>query len=207
MPINLPNIKTAVCILISDTGIGIPPAQQKHIFTEFTQAENKAHGKQPGYGLGLTISKKLSELLGGSLSLESTPGKGSIFTLTLPITFVEETPPRETTAEIISLKQSIRVLVVEDDSSLLQMIGELLKQARISVILLNNFDELEQHTKLFYDLVLTDIEMPKTTGYDVLKKLKSGAYSHYTNQAIIAMTGKQDLDESLLLAKGFSAVV
>ena len=201
------NTETHVSIRISDTGIGIPATQQQAIFGEFTQAENKSHGKQGGYGLGLTISKKLSELLGGTLDLESTLGKGSVLTLKLPITFINEAKPSAETEKIITFKKALSILVVEDDTTLLQMIGETLKQANIFPILLNDFDELEQYIDLSYDLVLTDIEMPTTTGYGVVKKLGSGNYTHYKNQPIIAMTGRQDLDESLLLDKGFSAII
>lgn len=198
---------TSVSICISDTGIGIPTAQQKQIFTEFTQAENKAYEKQGGYGLGLTISKKLTELLGGSLGLQSTEGKGSLFTLTLPILFVDEASINTETKKVSSFKKPKSILVIEDDSTLLQLIGKLLKQANISAILINDFDELEQQNHLLYDIVLTDIEMPKTSGYNVLKNLSSGIYPHYNNQAIIAMTGRQDLDAKLLIEKGFSAVI
>lgn len=199
--------ETSVSLQISDTGIGIPQTQQKQIFTEFTQAKNEGHSKQGGYGLGLTISKKLSELLGGHLTLESTEGKGSIFTLTLPITFVQKTQISNQTSEIIISKKVQKIMVIEDDSTLLQLIGEMLRQANINPILLNDFDELAQQDDLSYDLVLTDIEMPNTTGYEVLKKLQSGNYLHYNKQAIIAMTGRQDLAESGLLNKGFSAVI
>lgn len=198
---------TNVSIRISDTGVGIPKEQQQHIFTEFTQADNRTDEKQGGYGLGLTISKKLTELLGGSLVLESTIGKGSIFTLNLPVLLVEESTISTEIKKLVPIEKSISILVIEDDIILLQLLGKLLERVNISTILLNDFDELKQQTDLSYDLVLTDIEMPNTTGYEVLENLKAGSLDHYTDQAIIAMTGRQDLDVQVLTAKGFSAVI
>ena len=196
-----------VSIRISDTGIGIPKEQQQNIFKEFTQAEKKLNENRGGYGLGLTISKKLSELLGGTLGLESKLGKGSLFTLSLPIVFFHKIEPVAVTEENIAFKKPFRILIVEDDTTLLRMIGEILKQANLHPILLKDFDELEHQIDLSYDMVLTDIEMPITTGYGVLKKLRSGNYAHYKDQPIIAMTGRQDINVSILIDKGFSAVI
>ncbi|MFD0798989.1 ATP-binding protein [Maribacter chungangensis] len=199
--------ESKVRVQISDTGIGIPKEQQQRIFTEFTQADDKTGSTQEGYGLGLTISKKLTELLGGRLFLESTVGKGSTFTLELPILFDTETTTHTETKKLVPFEKPISILVIEDDNTLLQLIGKFLERANIHAIPLTNFDALERQTNLSYDLVLTDIEMPGATGYEVLQNLKSGNYSHYTDQVIIAMTGRQDLDTKELLQKGFSAVI
>lgn len=193
-------------IHIKDTGIGIGKDKQQLIFKEFTQAENNTEKKYGGYGLGLNISKKLLKLLGGTLTLESTVGIGSTFTIVLPVEFTAadsslEIGPRE------KLRDSQpRILIIDDDESFIQMVGEMLQSENLNAILCTDFYDV-QNTELAYDVVLTDIEMPAITGFEVLTKLKSGMFDHYTNQPIIAMTGRRDLKEALFQSHGFQAIL
>lgn len=191
---------------IIDTGIGISKEKQGLIFNEFTQAD--IHKKYEGYGLGLTISKKLTELLDGDLSLKSTLGKGSVFTMVLPVVF--DLNKESISSEIITkdLPNNLKVLVIDDDPTLLQLIGEMAKTSEMEIIPLNGFNQIENlDFPLHYDLVLTDIEMPAITGFDVLNQLKSGSYAHYTNQPIMAMTGRRNLKKDLFMIHGFSDVL
>lgn len=194
--------KNTVRISVADTGIGISEEKQALIFNEFTQADSDK--KYEGYGLGLTISKKLTELLDGKLDLESAPGKGSTFTLELPVVFdlLDKPISHKTTKENIT---NLKILVVDDDQSFLQLIGEMAKTSKMEVILLSDFNQVAKvDCPLRYDLVLTDIEMPTVTGFDILKQLKYGTHEHYVNQPILAMTGRRDLKKDLFINHGFS---
>ena len=193
-------------IRIKDTGIGIGKEKQQLIFKEFTQAEDNTEKKYGGYGLGLTISKKLLELLGGNLTLSSTVGSGSTFTIELPIEVAPKkiTPIAETQED--NLKNQSSVLILDDDTSFIQMVGEMLRLEHLEPLLYTDFSVVPK-TGLRYDVVLTDIEMPGLTGFEVLTSLKSGNYDHYKNQPIIAMTGRKNLKKERDLSYGFHRVL
>ena len=192
-------------IAISDTGIGIPKEKQQLIFKEFSQAEDNTDKKYGGHGLGLTISKKLAELLEGSLDLESTVGQGSTFILELPLQITDKVPEQE--AKIPYLAPKLRMLIIDDDTSLLRMLKELTESIGITAHTFTNFLQVEKDSHLAYDLVLTDIQMPQISGFEVLKNLRSGDYKHYKNQPIIAMTGRRDLEKDAYTSLGFAEVI
>ncbi len=193
-------ITNSLNISVIDTGIGIPKTKLKSIFKEFTQVNNKTEQNYRGYGLGLAISKKLIGLLNGKISVKSNVGHGSIFTIQVPIVPVK--------AKIARQKSISNILIIDDDKSLLNMFGEMAKNIGVQPILCNDFTEINKtNGVLNYDLVLTDIQMPQFSGFDVLHELKSGIYRHYKNQPIIAMTGSRNFDIEDYLKEGFSGVL
>ncbi len=189
---------------IEDTGVGIAKEKQLLVFNEFTQADSTTEKKFGGYGLGLTISKKLTELLGGKLDLESALEKGSTFTLQVPLALAIkqqiDTTPRY-------LNPKLKILIIDDDTALLGMLAELSESMGMTSNTFTNFLQVPKDSHLGYDLVLTDIQMPQITGFEVLEKLKSGNYKHYKNQPIIAMTGRRDLDSEAYMGIGFDQVL
>ena len=191
-------------IQVKDTGIGISKEKQELIFKEFTQAENDSDKKYGGYGLGLTITKKLTELLNGSIILESEINSGSTFTLQIPIEFGKI--PEVKIKERFDLKD-LKILVFDDDSSFLKLIGEMLKSSEIEAQLYSDFTKYDVALNFDFDVVLTDIEMPTVTGYEVVSKLKSSDYPHYKNQPILAMTGRRDLSLEHFTDKGFDELI
>ncbi|WP_339836479.1 ATP-binding protein [uncultured Maribacter sp.] len=189
---------------IKDTGIGISKEKQQDIFKEFTQAENDTDKKYGGYGLGLTITKKLTELLGGSIALVSEINKGSMFTLQIPIELGVESQllPQEKIAF-----KNLKILVFDDDTTFLKLIGEMLKSEEIDALLFSDFDSYKSEQIFKYDIILTDIEMPSVTGYEVVSKLKSGIYPNYKSQPILAMTGRKDLSLEHFSDHGFAELI
>lgn len=197
--------KIMLKIDVRDTGIGIPKDKQYLIFKEFTQADVYTEKKFGGHGLGLTISKKLVELLKGSLKLESKVDQGSTFTLQIPLEITNSDVKAK--ADTHYLAPKLKMLIIDDDAALLGMLKELAESMGIQVRTFANFIQINKDSHLAYDLVLTDIQMPQITGFEVLKKLKSGKYSHYKNQPIIAMTGRRDLDAESYISLGFAQVL
>lgn len=194
-----------VQIEITDTGVGIAKEKQHLIFNEFTQAENNTNKKFGGYGLGLTISKKLTELLNGSLKLDSKLEEGSTFTIQLPLEITHKSASQNSDSAYLAPK--LKMLIIDDDTALLGMLRELAESMGITVNTFTNFLQVEKDSHLAYDLVLTDIQMPQITGFEVLEKLRSGSYKHYKKQPIIAMTGRKDLDSEAYTSIGFDQVL
>ena len=205
-------------IRVSDTGMGIREENLESIFQEFTQAEADAGAGQKGYGLGLTISRKLSELLGGSLTARSTWGRGSTFTLRVPVTLrmapgkedpgTAGTPGKKREAAAngtTPLPAGIHsVLVIDDDPSLCAMLDSYCETLGIRCLTANGYPSLPRDASLSYDVVVTDIELPETDGFSGLKMLRDGAFDHYRGQPVIAMSGRRDLERDTAVEAGFS---
>ncbi|QLG45641.1 ATP-binding response regulator [Costertonia aggregata] len=196
----------AAYISIADSGIGIKEEKQEHIFQEFAQADDDTEKKYGGYGLGLTISKKLTELLDGSLHMKSEEDKGSTFTVQLPLQPTNAITPT-TPDTLLKSGASLSILVIDDDTAMLQLLQEVCANSNIKAMVYSDFNDIKKEMNTPYDAVITDIQMPNINGFKVLEKLKSGLYTHYTHQPIIAMTGRRDLDMNVYTKAGFDKTI
>lgn len=163
---------------VSDTGIGISEDLQTKIFDRFRQAELSVTREYEGAGLGLSISKAYAEMLGGSMWLDSTPEKGSVFYFSIPY----QAPASRDKEESGSPRQEkenrfardISLLVVEDDDSSYVLLQEIILDQGLSIMRANNGQEavekINNHPDI--DLVLMDIKMPYMNGYEATKKIK-----------------------------------
>lgn len=204
--------QTTTKITVKDTGIGISAEKLEFIFKEFTQAEEDTSRKFGGTGLGLAISKKLAGLLGGNISVISKLGKGSSFSIVIPLENVAEyqlTAGSKTTHKATRLaEKQLKALVFDDDPAMRSLLTEVLEQEGITCNAFEKFSEFEAiASTIDYDFVLTDIQMPDTDGFQVLKRLKNGTFFKYTNQPIIAMTGNQQHKSEFYFEKGFSELL
>ncbi|TDQ22796.1 ATP-binding response regulator [Tenacibaculum caenipelagi] len=189
-------------ITVTDTGIGISKDKQEKVFKEFTQAHEKENG-QKGFGLGLTISRRLAELLGGSLTLKSTLGEGSVFKLSVPVIFSSEVVKRNNIKYLKNTPPNIHAVIVEDDASMRELLKNVLEELGVKVTLFSNAQEaLKNIDGISYDLVLTDIQLPKMNGVYFMETLKK--HNSYKAQPIIAMTGRANLSEAAYIKNGFS---
>lgn len=169
---------------IEDTGIGIPRDKQKLVFEAFTQADGSHTRKFGGTGLGLTITRQLVELLGGQISLRSDEGRGTIFTIQMPlgvdadsqsVTFRHnaiEALQSEFSNPLIPIKGNI--LVAEDARANQALIRIMLQKMGLEVTIVEDGQQaVEKINNGRYDLILMDMQMPVMNGYDATRQIKA----------------------------------
>ena len=192
-------------IKIEDSGIGIHEKNQELIFQEFTQADENIEKKYGGTGLGLTISKKIIEILGGKLGLQSTFGQGSTFKIELPLKYDNCSPANE--KAIIINNKNLTVIILDDDINLLNLTAEVLKQNNYNVLKFTDArNALEAIKTEPFDILITDIQMPNIDGFEFVSLL-TNPDSNYKNQPVIALTGRTDLETQIYKIRGFDTVV
>jgi signal transduction histidine kinase/FixJ family two-component response regulator len=196
-------------ITIEDSGIGIEKGNQKIVFEEFAQANEGIEKKYGGTGLGLAICQKIISILGGTLNLESTFGKGSTFEIKLPLLFdTSENAIPEIKKPSFPNNKKFTFIVIDDDINLLNLTSGVLKQEKHKVL---SFDRatkaLETVSNTNFDFIITDIQMPEMDGFTFIKKLRNYNFSTYKKQPIIALTGRTDLDLSVYTEAGFTTVI
>ncbi|WP_154356027.1 PAS domain-containing hybrid sensor histidine kinase/response regulator [Duganella aquatilis] len=164
---------------VRDTGIGMDLEQQSRLFSAFNQADASTTRRFGGTGLGLTICRRLAELMGGDISVNSTPGAGSEFVVTLPFDVAEEAQPqRPEPAASPALRprlQGLRLLLVEDHP-LNQLVARgMLEHAGAQVDIAENgqlaVDRLRERAA-DYDIVLMDVQMPVMDGYEATRQIR-----------------------------------
>jgi CheY-like chemotaxis protein/anti-sigma regulatory factor (Ser/Thr protein kinase) len=159
---------------VADTGIGINESYQKLIFERFRQADSGLTRPYEGSGLGLAITKGNIEFLGGKISVESEPDRGSIFTCVVPVEFISESANiNHDEKSVDSLKRS-KILIAEDDEVTYLYIRELLKDLDIEFTwVMNGAEAVEKiQNDSTFNLVLMDLKMPLMDGYEATGKIK-----------------------------------
>ena len=169
---------------VEDTGIGISKDKLETIFESFTQADGSTTRKYGGTGLGLTITRQLSQLLGGGLTVKSRPGKGSVFSLTIPAGIdVDSVPPMDKYEHINEDSEpkedgaqppmSGKVLVAEDNRANQMLIKLMLEKMGFEVTIANDGRQaFEIVSRQPHDLILMDIQMPRMNGYEATEAIR-----------------------------------
>jgi len=170
--------KVDIVFSVQDTGIGIPQSQQQEIFNAFTQLKKQGTGKYGGTGLGLTITRRLVEMMGGEISLQSEEGKGSIFQVTLKNVTVSSGVEQEEIGITIDVEnirfKKTSILVADDNELNRRLLIEYLADSPIDFIEAENGEEAVELAKLYHPhLVLMDMKMPVMNGGQACKLLKA----------------------------------
>lgn len=199
--------------IIEDDGIGIGKDFQEQIFEPFMREKNTTMSGIHGTGLGLTIAKNLMDIMGGTIQIDSEPGKGSKFTLTLPLRMQEnQTVPaiEEEAEEIETDLTGKRILVVDDNEINIEIEQEVLKTGGFLVDTASDgsiaLEKVKNSAPGYYDLILMDIQMPVMDGYTAAKEIRKLEVPELANIPIIAISANTfDEDKKMSLKCGMNA--
>ncbi|QQL48404.1 response regulator [Mucilaginibacter ginkgonis] len=197
---------------VVDTGIGISDEKLQRIFDAFEQADDDTAAKYGGTGLGLAIVKKLAELMGGDLSVSSTPGKGSKFTFTNWYDIVENiNQPADAKLKAKDLPpfDNAKVLVAEDNMVNQFMMTKLLKGWNINMEIVDTgVKAVEAATNNDFDVILMDTHMPEMDGYEAAKRIRQIAHDGRKAVPIISLSAASfDHEKAEALASGMNDVL
>lgn len=195
---------------VSDTGCGMDEQEQQRVFQAFTRLRS-AQGEE-GFGLGLSITQKLVELLQGKISIESVPGKGSTFRVSVPLPSISNKKEVEKENGPV-LPETLKIILIDDDSI----------QINLTEAMLHNLLEAQgkdqqavircckQPEELFgylekepFDLLLTDIQMPAMNGFELLKQVRGMKVGYARELPVIAITARSDMDVEYFRSQGFA---
>lgn len=191
-----------IMIRVADSGIGIPEDKQKMIFEEFTQVDHSITRKYGGSGLGLAISRKLVEMMNGTIKVLSKPDQGTIFTikLALPKSIGEKSVVvTSTSVNKFTDLSDFTILLAEDDHTTRMLLYELLEGRKAKIYQAEDgssaFHIFEKHTETI-NLVITDIQMPELSGPELLDKIKERCLEQKIETPIvIGLTAHADSHE------------
>ncbi|WP_322816068.1 response regulator [Chloroflexus sp.] len=191
--------------VVTDTGIGIPADKQDKLFKAFSQVDDSPTRKYGGTGLGLALSQRLCELIGGRITMESTVGVGSTFTMEIPATLsnsfitstsdIDELSSQVTSEQPVTIDKSVPVvpisnaiiLVIDDDPTVGTMIQRLMAPGEAHVVTATTgIEGLRLATDLVPDLIILDLKLPDLHGLEVLARLRDNP--ELTNIPIVVLT-------------------
>lgn len=192
---------------VIDTGKGMEPGDRERIFQEFTRLPG-AQGEE-GFGLGLSIVRMLVQLLEGRIEVDSVLGKGSTFTLRVPLypvaldndtSALHEQPSGDPQTQIPAL----HILLIDDDRIQLTLTAAMLAQSGITSVTCLQLDELLEALRTdTFDVLLTDVQMPAMNGFDLLKLLRASNIPQAKTIPVIAVTARSDMKREEFLQHGF----
>lgn len=188
---------------VRDTGIGMNEIMLSRIFHPFERLASEKNAD--GFGLGLPITKGLVDLLGGTITVSSKAGSGSTFCVTLPLPTTDKLIEDENIISPHSDNLPQNILVIDDDPMLLNIVKEMLERNGVNCKTCATAKEVVKAMRnQDYDLLLSDIQMPGTNGFDLLALLRNSNIGNSHTIPVIAMTARGDRDKEAFLNAGFT---
>ena len=202
-----------VWLAVEDSGIGIAKDKQERIFESFRQADNSIARTFGGSGLGLSICHKLTSLMHGAIQVDSEPGRGSTFSIRIPLKLVAEPVKPVVQSHLLNNQAStigpLRILLAEDNHVNQKLAVRLLgKQGHDVTVAENGKRAVEAFQKGSYDLILMDVQMPEMDGVEATNAIRSLELALSTRTPIVAMTAQtMQGDREKCLEAGMDAFV
>ena len=190
-------------LIVEDTGTGMTEEEQQRVFGAFERLSNAA--AKDGFGLGLSIVQRIVTMLGGIIRLESDKGKGSRFTVEIPMQTVEELPEQINQTQIHCNHVFHNVIAIDNDEVLLLMLKEMYVQEGIHCDTCTNAAELmEMIRRKEYSLLLTDLNMPDINGFELLELLRTSNVGNSRTIPVVVTTASGSCSKEELMERGFS---
>ncbi len=190
-------------LIVKDTGTGMTEEEQQRVFGAFERLSNAA--AKDGFGLGLSIVQRIVTMLGGIIQLKSEKGKGSRFTVEIPMQSAEELPERINQTQIHHNHILHNVIAIDNDEVLLLMLKEMYVQEGIHCDTCTNAAELmEMIRRKEYSLLLTDLNMPDINGFELLELLRTSNVGNSRTIPIIVTTASGSCSKEELMERGFA---
>lgn len=190
-------------ITVKDTGTGMTEEEQQRVFGAFERLANAA--AKDGFGLGLSIVQRIVAMLGGTIRLESEKGKGSRFTVEIPMQTAGELPERINQTQIHHDRAFHDVIAIDNDEVLLLMLKEMYAQEGIHCDTCTDAAELmEMIRRKEYCLLLTDLNMPEINGFELLELLRTSNVVNSKTIPVVVTTASGSCSKEELMERGFS---
>ena len=190
-------------LIVEDTGTGMTEEEQQRVFGAFERLSNAA--AKDGFGLGLSIVQRIVTMLGGTIRLESDKGKGSRFTVEIPMQTAEELPEQINKTQVHHNRTFHEVIAIDNDEVLLLMLKEMYAQEGIHCDTCNDAAELmEMVRKKEYSLLLTDLNMPDINGFELLELLRASNVGNSRTIPVVVTTASSSCSKEELIERGFA---
>ena len=190
-------------LVVEDTGTGMTEDEQQRVFGAFERLSNAV--AKDGFGLGLSIVQRIVAMLGGTIRLESEKGKGSRFTVEIPMQTAEELPEQTIQAQMRHNHICHDVIAIDNDEVLLLMLKEMYAHEGMHCDTCTNVSVLmELIRKKEYSLLLTDLNMPEISGFELLELLRSSNVGNSKSIPIVVTTASGSCSKEELIGRGFA---
>ena len=190
-------------LIVKDTGTGMTEEEQQRIFGAFERLSNAV--AKDGFGLGLSIVERIVAMFGGTIRLDSEKGKGSRFTVEIPMQTAEEPPEQINQTQIHHNRTFYDVVAIDNDEVLLLMLKEMYAQEGIHCDICTDAAELmEMIRRKEYSLLLTDLNMPDINGFELLELLRTSNVGNSKTIPVVVTTASGSCSKKELIERGFA---